>query len=70
MDETQGSVRFCDTFITTELRYEPVAQAEVCAVARPCPRPGVAGGGSDGVETRSPDTAGNENNFAPLMAGV
>ena len=62
MDETQGLVKSCETSITTGLRCEPVAQAEVCDVARPCPRPWAAGGGSDGAETRPPDTAGSEKN--------
>ena len=70
VDEAQGSVGSCGTFITTRLRCKPVAQAEVCDVARPCPRPRGAGGGLDGAKTRPPDTAGSETIFAPDMAGV
>ena len=70
VDETQGSVRTCESFITTGLRCELVAQAKVCVVTRLCPRPGAAGEGRDGAQTRPPDTAGSEKNFAPLMAGV
>ena len=70
VDVTQGSVESCETFLTTGLRWEPVAQAEVFDDARPFPRPRVAGGGPDRAETRPPDTAGSEKNFAPFMAGV
>ena len=68
--ETQGSVGYRETFITTGLRCIPVAQAEVCDVVRPCPRLRAAGGGPDGAKTRPPDTAGSEHCLAPLMAGV
>ena len=54
----------------TGLRCKPVARAEVCSGARPCPQPWAAGEGPEGAETRPPDTAGNENIFAPFMAGV
>ena len=70
VDGTLGSVGSCETFFTTGMRCEPVAQAEVCDVARPCPRPRAAGGGPDGAETRPPDTASSENIFAPFMARV
>ena len=70
VDETQESVESCETFITTGLRCEPVAQAEVWDVARPCPQSRAAGGGPDGADTRPPDTAGGGNIFAPFMAGV
>ena len=65
MDETQGSVGSCETFITSGLRCEPVAQEEVCDAARPCPRPRAAGGGSDGKETHPPDTAFSKYSFTP-----
>ena len=70
VDKTQGSVGSCETQIFIGLRCESVAHAEVCDVARLCPRPGAAGGGSDGAEIRIPDAAGRVNNFAPFVTGV
>ena len=56
VDETQESVESCETSITTGLRCEPVAQAEVCDVARPCPQSRAAGGGPDMGRTHVPPT--------------
>ena len=70
MDQTQGSVGSCETQIFIGFRCESVAHAEVCDVARLCPRPGAAGGEPDGAVTRIPDTAGRVNNFAPFVTGV
>ena len=64
VDGTQESVGACETYITTGLRCKPAAQAEVCEVTRPGPRPGAAGGGPDAAET------GCDTYFALLMPGV